>query len=400
MGNSSARQLRFIFIISSLFAIATTSADASGCFTPLLNALTQIVTPATCTPVIDGQHLSVQCLETNNLVSLATPEFSSPCGRPLQIDQEDERFALGCTSGGFTDYFAPARWEATTIKGDGGVDVTGAPNPLLVEGANNALVKVATQSLVQWQIAVPAEGYIAFGWRAIGGSNLFQVLVNGQSVIDSTDNAEAHTFFSPLLKTGDRFTLQLRAGKSEEAQTEISDFRFYTNAIATIARHWKATDDNGESTRFTQIIAIERTSLSDVIFPADYDDHGIQAFGKPGDISPATTGYPVADRDGNPATTTDQSRIDQCDCGYVISWNDEGMTNGFDCLIIRHWLIEDICGGSTMKQNQVIKLTNGAPDCQPAGVQPPQDTLEGARRLRGSGEKALSATTEKATGRQ
>lgn len=58
-------------------------------------------------------------------------------------------------------------------NGDGGVDVTGAPNSILVEGANKTSVKVSTPGRINLRIVTTAGDFVHFDWSNIGGSNLF-----------------------------------------------------------------------------------------------------------------------------------------------------------------------------------------------------------------------------------
>ena len=90
----------------------------------------------TCTFQVNPQHQTLYCLEKFNAENTPLPIISSSCGSIQSTTYQDEYLDLGCTSNGFTGYFMTPNWQSSKIKGDGGVDVTGAPNSILVEGAN------------------------------------------------------------------------------------------------------------------------------------------------------------------------------------------------------------------------------------------------------------------------
>jgi hypothetical protein len=331
-----------------------------------------LTNPAFCPPILKGRHLSLNCLELSGNIPLAQPEAYSPCDREVQLAYNDDFFTLGCAQEGFTGYFAPSRWEALKINGDGGVDVTGAPDGLLVEGANSALVSVDAGSTVQWRLAIPAEGYAVFGWRVVGGSNLFSVLVNGRQVLAADGPEEVDDrFFSPLLHPGDQLTLQVSASADQSAAVELSQFRLLTNATGVTCRLWTAGDEAGENAQFTQFITYERPSITQVLFPANRDGIEAPAVSDISEAHPDHIGYPVIDRDGNPDTFNDQYSLHEA-CGYSATWTDEVISSDRRCILNRHWLVTDDCGSNTMRIVQVIHLLQGAGDCLPSqpGAQP------------------------------
>lgn len=338
---------------------------------------------AFCSPLLNGRHLSYECTDTGSAPISAQPDVYSPCGRAIQLTYKDEYFDLGCNQEGFTGYFAPSRWEGQKINGDGGVDVTGAPDGLLVEGANSALVSVDAGSTVQWRIAIPAEGYAVFGWRVVGGSNLFSVLVNEKQVVSG--NAEDR-FFSPLLRPGDQLTLQLNAS-TPDAAVELSQFRLLTNAMGVTCRHWTAADETGEEASFCQFITFQRPSIAQVLFPANRDGIDAPAAAGSAETHPDLMGYPVFDRDGNPDTPNDQFAVNEI-CGYHATWTDETTFDGTRCVLKRHWLVIDNCASNTMRMTQVIYLHNNAGNCLP-----PQPDTYPAPQLKAPAKAAPAVIT-------
>lgn len=316
-----------------------------------------------CTFQVNPQHQTLYCLEKYTPENIPQPIVYSSCGPIQTLTHEDNYLDLGCTSNGFTGYFMTPNWQSFKIKGDGGVDVTGAPNSILVEGANNALVSVDAESTVQHSIVVPAEGYLSFDWSYIGGSNLFShafsLIINDQTVPLASPYTKSGHYFSELLEPGDQvgFKLNNIAGKDQLA-FKIEDFQFLTNAIGVTRRNWTAEDTQGNSAQFIQIITFERATLSDVIFPGDLDGLQNPALNNSSSNLPTRTGYPVIDKDGNPNTTTDQYRLNENDCAFEVKWIDSEQQDGAYQLIQRQWIITDWCSGSIMEETQIIKIAS------------------------------------------
>jgi hypothetical protein len=327
-------------------------------------------------PKIQCNHHTVFCYDMADLRSIGQPDVISDHGRIRDLSHEDQYIELGSAAKGFTGYFAPARWEATKIIGDGGVDVTGALNTLLVEGANNALVRVAAGGFAQFNIVIPAQGYVTFDWRNIGGSKFFnQSFVLLHNDMPAEINESEGQYFSPLFFPGDTFGFLLDTEGSEDLNVDISDFRFLTNAIGVVERKWTATDEAGNTGVATQLITIERPSLADVIFPWNYDDNEAPALKTGTSSNPFHTGFPVIDKDGNPATTADQIQLNENNCAFEIHWNDEILSDGLQTVIMRRWTIVDWASGSIMEDTQIIKMSppsssDDNPDDLPGTITP------------------------------
>ena len=132
----------FSKLICLMFCVSLSSASTSAqslAAAPLLKGWS--VTP---------NHLAVNCLDQIALSALPHPQVQDISGQMAGLSAEDQYFSLASASQKWTDYFAVSRWEIAKIKGDGGVDVTGAPNAILVEGANSALVSLDAESVVQF----------------------------------------------------------------------------------------------------------------------------------------------------------------------------------------------------------------------------------------------------------
>ncbi len=323
-------------------------------------------------PLPDGwsvipNHLTVNCLETNALSALPQPQVKDISGEITGLSSEDQYFSLASASKEWTAYFSISRWETIKVKGDGGVDVTGAPNAILVEGANSAQVRVEAQSVVQFQIVIPADGFIAFDYENFGGSNLLNQLFTvraGASV--KVQKAPKAKFFSTSLHRGDVLTLSFDNATDMVMNLQINNLRFFTNAAGVWERRWTATNAKGESIAFPQYVTISKASIADVLFPGDvyFDENGLAE--TPICTDPVCTGYPFIDQDGNLATTFDRVVIDRSNCDFLVSWSDDLVQLSDKCVLERHWTISDRVSDNVFTALQSIAL----PRCPETGDGP------------------------------
>ncbi|MDX1942502.1 MAG: hypothetical protein SFU99_18200 [Saprospiraceae bacterium] len=298
-----------------------------------------------CSPVIKASHLTKSCLE-QDLENISYPSVDALCGDVTGLSYEDIYYKLAQHSN-FTAYFELSRWEKKS--GDGGVDVTGAPNCILVEGANTAQVTVAPGRTVILRIAIPARGYATFDWKNIGGSNLlFSTIVNDK-VYPITNTG---FYRSPLLRAGDSFTIQMENASKNHLGVQVSDFQFITNATSIIERKWTATDDKGNVAQATQFIAIEPLSLDQVIFPENLDGQSAPLLQTNESKEPNFTGFPVFDADGNALTMHDQAAIPNC--AFSVEWKDEFQIKDLNYVLLRHWLVSD-ANGNVREHTQLIR---------------------------------------------
>ena len=314
---------------------------------------------------INGWHQSFSALEE----IVAMPPVCTSNNRSIQtISFSDQYYKLGCTFSGFQGYFSPSRWEESYEKGDGGVDVTGAPNSVLVEGANYATVVLPPGSSASYEIAIPANGYVQFDWSYIGGSNFFnqqfEFLLNGEPVDQLSSQHRTGSFFSGVLEAGDIIKLR-GAAKQEGFELRISNFEFLSNAIGVYEREWVAVSSRGEIATFTQLISIKKPEFALLMFPPDYDGYHEPVLSYQPDISPEWTGYPLFDLDGSSFTTLDQYPIGASRGSMNASWKDESIYVDGYCIIYRHWLVNDYCGGNSIAHTQIIKVEGGCPEITP-----------------------------------
>ena len=303
-----------------------------------------------CNPIFSFNHLTFNCLETLALDQLPFPNVYSECGNIVDIDYSDEYFDLGCFVDGFTGWFQKDNWIQSKIKGDGGVDVTGAPNALLVEGANKALVEVMPGSITSFTVVVPADGFIAFDWSIVGGSNLSLTVRAGESTI-----VPDRYFVSQSLKAGDSFSLLFQSTFQGQAGTiELSNFQFLSNINTVIERTWTAEDEHGNRIDTVQFIGIKGIEANQILMPLDLKTS--KAAYREALPGPEQTGYPIFDKDGDWLTTDDQIDLQGRSCSVKMSWTDELKEGENETLIKRKWVIEQGCGRNTIIHTQEIVL--------------------------------------------
>lgn len=339
----------FSKLICLMFCVSLSSASTSAqslAAAPLLKGWS--VTP---------NHLAVNCLDQIALSALPHPQVQDISGQMAGLSAEDQYFSLASASQKWTDYFAVSRWEIAKIKGDGGVDVTGAPNAILVEGANSALVSVNAESIVQFNIVIPADGFISLDYENFGGSNLLNQVfsVNAAGAVKVQKAAKAK-LFSPALRRGDVLALHFDNAANVPMEVRLSSLRFYTNAAGVWERRWTAGNTKGESIGFSQLITVEKATIADVLFPEDvfFDEAGL--FEIQACTDPVCTGYPFLDKDGDLTTTFDRIAIERGTCDFNVSWSDELVQQSGQCIIERHWTISDRSSNNVFTARQSIHL--------------------------------------------
>lgn len=302
-----------------------------------------------CPPVIRANHLTINCFE-QDLGKVSYPSVETPCGVMTDLTYEETYYQLAQNSNpGFPAYFELSRWEK--INGDGGVDVTGAPNRILVEGANTAKVIVVPGQTLILRILVPARGYASFDCTNIGGSNLlFSAMVNNKVYPIKTKDF----YRSALLQAGDVFELQMENTSKDWQEVKLTDFQFFTNAIVVLERNWKATDDKGNIANAKQFIAIESPSLSKVIFPENLDGQVNPILKTNDPKEPIFTGFPVFDEDGNALTMHDQHTLDARNCAFAVQWKDELRVDAQGYVLLRHWSVTDQ-NNNVREHTQIIR---------------------------------------------
>jgi hypothetical protein len=313
-------------------------------------------------PVLTGVHGTVSCQEE---WQAPPPVLSYPLSDSITYTFEDQYFPLSCQSQGWQGYFAWSNWTYATRQGDGGVDVTGAPNSVLVEGANSASILLTPGSQAAYELAIPADGFVRFDWSYVGGSSFsnstFQVLINNETVQGMDSGRYSNTFSSSFLNTGD--TLMFIAQAAERGfEIRLSNFEFLSNALGVVERKWTAMSEGAiPISTFHQLITVEKPAIPNIVFPESYDGLEAPILDNPDEADPAHTGYPVIDTDGDQATKHDQIDLGKEVCSFLATWYDETLFENGLCIIFRNWTVRDLCGQNRYHATQTLKVTGGCP---------------------------------------
>ena len=288
-----------------------------------------------------------------------------PPSESTSFAYEDQYYNLSCQSQGWQGYFAWSNWANPSRNGDGGVDVTGAPNSVLVEGANSASITLTPGSQAAYELAIPADGFVRFDWSYVGGSSFsqptFEVSINNETVQALRPGQFSNTFNSSFINTGDTLTLRAEAGQ-EGVQLRLSNFEFLSNAVGVIERSWTATKQDQPVQTFKQLIAVEKPEINNVLFPESHDGWEAPIIDNPAASGPAFTGFPVIDADGDPSTTDDQINLGKETCSFLATWDDETLFDNGYCMIYRKWKVRDLCGQNTYYATQTITVSGGCPN--------------------------------------
>jgi hypothetical protein len=327
-------------------------------------------------PNITPLNLTLNCSEDTSVAALGEPIVTDNCGSVTSLTHQDSVIDFGCGYTGFSGYFDPSNWMVVSgNNGDGGVDVTGAPEQVLVEGASHSPINFTPRYLTKFKIVIPTDGYVSFDWSSFGGSNFnldaFYLTINNWCIQLSSDTLQNGSYTTGLLHAGDVLSFeQASDGGADHVSTIISNFHFHTLAWKVINRKWKAVDEFGNIRWKTQVITLNRATLAQVVFPPNRD--GVAAAmlpcGAAADLN--VTGVPFIDEDGNLATTSDQYPIDNGDCTFHLAYEDQVIpTCQGSELVLRKWTVVDDCSGNVAEHTQIIKVFDMAPPtltCPPA----------------------------------
>ncbi|MEZ4955696.1 MAG: hypothetical protein R2825_19200 [Saprospiraceae bacterium] len=329
-------------------------------------------------PTIEIDNVTLNCTEDTSVSAVGEPTVYDNCSNNVIVSYADSILDFGCGYTGFAGYFDPSNWEVCLNNyGDGGVDVTGAPDQILVEGADSSPLSTSPTYVTRFKIVIPTEGFVSFDWSSFGGSSFnpqgFYLTINNWCIQLTNDSIQSGSYTTGLLFPGDVLSFeQVSDGDADAVHTFVSNFNFNTLAWKVINRTWSATDEYGNTRLYTQVITQNRASLSQVIFP--YDRDGIAApmltCGAMADLS--LTGQPYIDEDGDLNTSNDQYALDNGECAFSVIYEDQNIATceGSE-LVLRKWTIVDDCSGQVLEHSQIIKLFDITPptiNCPPAQV--------------------------------
>lgn len=270
------------------------------------------------------------------LSSLETTQ-NLPLAYPLPSAQitAGTYYNLGCKHQGWAGYFLPQRWDKTVEFGDGGVDVTEAPNAEVAEGVTPDRLEVQTGASIRyaWRITIPADGYLYFQLEKVG-SFLSPRISSTDTDIEVIHNHEQFPFnrladgsyFSPLLEAGDIFGLVF----SEQATTyNWSQLTFYSNSVGVLV-----SPNNSIPWAADTVTPIPKAAIDQLFFPND---------------KPET--WPIVDLDGDLFTLEDQiiAQVGDPTNPLPLSYRDQIRVKEGQYWVSREFVVKEPCGGNSLK---------------------------------------------------
>lgn len=285
-------------------------------------------------------------------------------------------YDLGCKHQGWAGYFAPQRWYKTADFGDGGVDVTEAPNARVAEGVTSARLDIQTGSSANytWRITVPADGYLYFRLEKVGSflsprlnstDTSLQILHNQESfTLEPTNDG---SYFSPHLKAGDTFGVRFTSSKSSFSWNDLT---FYSNSVGVRVTPANRTDLSFYNSSIGSLVTpatdnspwvadkvkpVARASVDQIIFPSELPES-----------------WPLIDQDGNLETIDDQvslAEMKDSDSPLIVSINDSPQLQQGQYWMQREFLVEEPCSNNILK---IKRWWHPLPLVSPATEENPQ----------------------------
>ena len=284
-------------------------------------------------------YVSVVCTGELDLRAIPSPLALKAISETTALLLQDKRYDLGCNANDFVGYFDPSRWMDSSIKSAGGVDVTGAPGQLLVEGTNNYPVVVADRRAPRFTVKMPSSGYVSFNWNDLGGSlsnpTALAVFVNARQI--AAENGKVSVF----MRAGDELHLQINPTASKSII--VQEFSFLSDLAYLITREWV---NEARQVVASQYISVEKPNLGDIRFPRNTQVSK--------SVQPEYTGYPVLDADGNAKTTEDQMVLAGTFNGMQVTFEDK--IDAEQHRILRTWTINDTCGANVISHVQELRI--------------------------------------------
>ncbi len=271
------------------------------------------------------------------LSSLETSQdLSLICPLPTTGITTATYYNLGCKHQGWAGYFLPQRWYKTVDFGDGGVDVTEAPNAEVAEGVAPDRLDVQTGASIRyaWRITVPADGYLYFRLEKVGSFLSPRIsstdtdlhIIHNDQVLPFNRLADG-SYYSPFLSAGDIFGLIF----SERATTySWSELTFYSNSVGVLVS--PRTDSS--PWRADVVQPIPKAAIDQLFFPDD---------------KPET--WPMVDIDGDLFTLEDQIVAKAGDPAnpLSLSYRDQPQIREGQYWVSREFTIKEPCGGNSLK---------------------------------------------------
>ncbi len=271
------------------------------------------------------------------------------------IPIREETYLLGCQNAGFSGYFGIENWDMK-IKGDDGVDVTGAPNGLLIHTISRSPEIENPRDEWQCKIVIPSEGYVYLDLEKIGGSIFsMEYTINGSLPTPLYKSDEKiSSKFTNLLHRNDVLEIKVSFDASKNNTFLLKDFNFFTNSEKIKQKTSLYYTFHAGIPVFHCQQSFDSNpilGLNEVILPNDISiDHQ--------NTSPKYTGSPLIDLDGFIDSKEDQFKLDNRITPFRIKWQDEVTTVKNTKTILRTWMIEDQCKGNILTATQHIYLEN------------------------------------------
>ncbi len=249
-------------------------------------------------------------------------------------------YNLGCKHQGWEGYFSPQRWYQTVDFGDGGVDVTEAPNAKVAEGVASDWLEIQTGSSLRyaWRITVPADGYLFFRLEKVGSflSPRISSTDTGLQIIHNDKFLAFQTlsdgsYYSPFLKAGETFGVLF---EDRSALYAWSDFTFYSNSVGVLVT---PASETGNRWVADKVVPIPKASIDQLFFPGD---------------EPET--WPMLDIDGDLYTLDDQVIAKPGDTAnpLLLSYRDQVQLRDGQYWLSREFTVKEPCGGNSLKVNR------------------------------------------------
>lgn len=269
------------------------------------------------------------------LVSLSAQSLALASADNTVSSQQSVYYVLGCKHQGWQGYFALDNWYQTASSGDGGVDVTEAPNAMVAEGASHARLVVQTGNSPNYvfRITVPADGYLYFRLKKVGSflsphisstdTELF-ILINGQRLpLEALPNG---SYYSPFLQAGTTFGLAFQGPGNCYHWEDIS---FYSNCSGV----WVTPTDKSDGWRPARVQPVDRPRLNQVYFSYDRPEE-----------------WPTLDLDGDMLTVGDQQSLREGAASpFELSYRDDTTTYRGQYWVQRIFEIREPCSGNQIE---------------------------------------------------
>lgn len=267
-------------------------------------------------------HLLVTFLLAAGTVMPLFGQSTQPAGHSFG-GSDYQYFDLNCNVGSWEGYFAPSRWERTVVSVKESAPISGA-----AYAGGNGIVVIGRHpgAEEEWSIKVPVPGYLSFRLlpaNAVRKERLRVVINDREQGVNLRSDG---LYYSPYLRTGDRFALRIPAGETVYAWTKLL---YHTNYSAVIVRPRAANVAD-------RYVAVEADLIQRVVFPED---------------GPGT--WPVFDRDGDLTTLDDQTELRSSGERFNVQYTDKVIRSETGFFLQRTFVIRENCSrGNWLKTSR------------------------------------------------